>query len=262
MKTCITLLFLSLTLFVSITTADVNKERELQDILRKHADAMGGLRNWNKVESIRTTGTIERDGQLVDFCIIKKRPNQIRATITMPIPGKEEEFLQIIRAHDGKEAWTATRLAGGDTLSQQILSDNDAADLIEEAQMLPKLIHLWQHNAKIEVSGIKTYEGHVHHIIRAVYKHSPDMLYEFYLSDDSYLISKSIIYKADQIISTTTHSNLTPVSGITVAKTLHLNSPRTGSSLMLVEDVTIGVGIYEEYFEGDAQLQTASLSKK
>lgn len=261
MNTCTTLLLLSLTLLVSITSADVNKERELQDILRKHAEAMGGLRNWNKVESIRTTGTIERDGKLVDFCIIKKRPNQIRATITMPIPGNEEEHLQVIRAHDGKEAWTATRLAGGETLAHQSLTGDEATDLIEEAQVLPQLMHLWQSNAKLEVTGVKTYEGELHHIITATHEHTPDKHYEFYLSDDSYLVSKSIIYKNGQLSSSTTLSNLAPVSGIIVAKTLHLNSPVTGLSLMQVEDVTIGVGIYEEYFEGE-QRQTASLSTR
>ncbi|MGB0259242.1 MAG: hypothetical protein ACPGES_11375 [Coraliomargarita sp.] len=235
---------------MSITTADVNKERELQDILRKHADAMGGLRNWNKIESIRTTGTIERNGQLVDFCIIKKRPNQIRATITMPIPGNEEQFVQVIRAHDGNEAWTATRLAGGETLAQKTLTGDEASDLIDEAQVLPQLINLWQNNANFELAGVKSYGGDVHHIIQAAYKHAPDKSYEFHVSKSSFLVSKSITYKNDQITSTATLSNLTPISGITVAKTLQLNSPATGPSLMQIEDVTVGVGIYKEYFEG------------
>ncbi len=249
MKTCTTLLLIW-TLFSALSSADVSKERELQDILRKHADAMGGLRDWNKVESIRTTGTIERDGQLVDFCIIKKRPNQIRATITMPIPGKEEQFIQIIRAHDGREAWTATRIAGGETLAHQTLTPNEAEQLEDEAQVLPKLMHLWQNNAKLKHSGVKSYEGKIHQIITATEKNKPNKHYEFYLSEENYLISKIISYKGNAITSVSMPSNLTSVSGITVAKNLLLNSPETGTSFMQIDEVMVGVGIYEEYFEG------------
>lgn len=262
MKTCTTLLLLSITFLVGLTHADVNKERELQDILRKHADAMGGLRNWNKVESIRTTGTIERDGQLVDFCIIKKRPNQIRATITMPIPGKEDEHLQIIRAHDGRDAWTSTRLAGGETLAYQPLSGDEATDLVDEAQVLPQLIHLWQNNANLEIIGLKTFHGKMHHIIKATHKDSPNKSYEFYLSDDSKLVSKQITYKKGAVASTTILSDSTPVSGITIPKTRELDSTATGTSVIEIHDVTVGVGIYEEYFESNSTTETVALAKQ
>jgi hypothetical protein len=55
---------------------------------------MGGLRNWSQVESIRLSGTIERDGQTVDIVIIKKRPNQIRATVTIPLPNDPDNKVQ------------------------------------------------------------------------------------------------------------------------------------------------------------------------
>ena len=82
---------------------------------------MGGLANWSQIESIQLNGTIERDGKTVDFVIIKKRPDQIRATVTMPVPGKEDEAIQLIRAHDGKSAWTATRLSGAPEMQKEKL---------------------------------------------------------------------------------------------------------------------------------------------
>jgi hypothetical protein len=103
---CSTFISLALVLISAANAED--SQTSVNEILRKHFEAMGGLNNWNRIESIQMNGTIERDGQTVDIVIVKKRPDQIRATVTVPIPGKENEAFQIIRAHDGKTAWTAT----------------------------------------------------------------------------------------------------------------------------------------------------------
>ena len=109
-------------------SAAVNDPR-VNEILSKHQEAMGGLTNWSQIESIQLNGTVERDGKTVDVVIIKKRPNQIRATVTVPVPGKEGEAIQLIRAHDGKSAWTATRLAGAPEMQKEELPP-EAADQI------------------------------------------------------------------------------------------------------------------------------------
>ena len=76
------------------STASAKEAPTLNGILQKHLEAMGGLRNWSQVESIRLSGTIERDGQTVDIVIIKKRPNQIRATVTIPLPNDPDNKVQ------------------------------------------------------------------------------------------------------------------------------------------------------------------------
>lgn len=252
-----TVLVLTLLLTVILPT-QADEAPELQRILKAHVDAMGGWRAWNKIQSIRLTGTIQREGQTVDFCIIKKRPRQIRATITMPLPDKEDEEVQFIRAYDGKTAWTATRMAGGDTLARQTLTGDAASDLIDEAQVLPKLMYLCQTNTELKKTATMTYEGKVHHVIHATLKDNPEKRYEFYLADETHLVSKSIAYKDGEIVSSATLSGAEAIAEITVAKTLHLHSPSAGSTLMQIEDVTIGVGIYEEYFE--TVIDTATVS--
>ena len=105
------LIGLSLLLSALHSAATAANDPRVNEILSKHQEAMGGLTNWSQIESIQLNGTGERDGKTVDVVIIKKRPNQIRATVTLPVPGKEDEAIQLIRAHDGKSAWTANRLA-------------------------------------------------------------------------------------------------------------------------------------------------------
>ena len=249
MLTNLKTLFVLTLLLTLILPAQADEATELQRILKAHVDAMGGWSAWNKVESIRLTGTIERDDQLLDYCLIKKRPDKIRMTITMPLPDKVKEDVQLIRAYDGKTAWTATRMAGGDTLARQTLTDDAASDLIDEAHVLPKLMYLCQTNAELKKTATMTYEGKVLHVIHATLKNNPEKHYEIYLADETHLVSKSIAYKDGEIVSSATLSGAEAIAEITVAKTLHLHSPSAGSTLMQIEDVTIGVGIYEEYFE-------------
>ena len=104
-KPLLFMLFLAGTLALTYP-ARASETPELRKILKSHVDAMGGWKNWSQIGSIRQTGTIEREGQTVDFCIVKKRPNMIRATLTMAIPGKEDEAVQVIRAHDGRVLWS------------------------------------------------------------------------------------------------------------------------------------------------------------
>lgn len=238
-------LIFTLTLSLSLNAVE---DPELGRILKAHVDAMGGWRAWTKVESIRLTGTIERDGQEVDFCIIKKRPNQIRATITMPIPGNEEEFVQLIRAHDGKKAWTATRLAGGDELNQKPLNETAAKDLLNEAAVLPKLIHVWQKGATLEFQGSKLYENRPHYRILAKeqdHGHST----EFLLDQETLTLSYYRTSSEAEIVSQTTLSGYREQDEVLIPAHTEIDSSKTGRTLIHVQEVTLGVGIYEDYFE-------------
>lgn len=226
------------------------QERELQEILRKHANAMGGLRNWNKVESIRTTGKIERNDQIVDFCIIKKHPNQIRATITLPIPGQDDEKLQVIRAYDGKEAWTATRLTGGQTINHQRLTGTDATEVAEEAIILPRLIHLWRNRAQLALVDSESTKGKNAYVVSAIPDDQPERRYEFHICNQTFTTIEVISYLGDTLTSKVVLSQLTEVSGIQIFKKHEMTSPISGKTRMQIQEVTVGVGIYEEYFEG------------
>lgn len=222
---------------------------ELKKILNAHVEAMGGWRAWNNVESIRLTGTIERDGQEVDFCIIKKRPNQIRATITMPIPGNEEEYVQLIRAHDGKKAWTATRLAGGQELDQQPLHGTAAQDLLEEAAVLPKLIHTWQNGASMQLTGITQREGQRLYKITAQLV-SEDKEIQFLLNKDDYLLREYSTFTADDhvLISNIRLHDFQEDSDVLIARRVEITAENTGETVMLIDEAEPGVGIYDEYF--------------
>ena len=241
-------LLLTLSLLLSLSLHGV-EDPQLKKILNAHVEAMGGWRAWNKVESIRLTGTIERDGKEVDFCIIKKRPNQIRATITMPIPGSEEEFVQLIRAHDGKKAWTATRLAGDTEIARSALDEQSTQDLLEEAAVLPKLIHTWQNGASMELTGITQRDGQRLYKITAQLV-SEDREIQFLINKDDYLLREysTFTINGNTPISTIRLHDFQEDSDVLVARRVEIIAEKTGQTLMLIHQAEPGVGIYDEYF--------------
>lgn len=235
--------------------AEEQVEDRLQAILIRHWEAMGGMHNWSKVDSIRLNGIIEREGQFVDICIVKKRPNQIRATVTLPLPGKDEEKMQIIRAHDGKVAWTATRRAGAAEMIKEELAPEAASKLLADAGVLPTLIKLWREGAAIELIGTSAIAGQDALQIKTATKAGQQ--YTFYLASDSYRL---LAYESTDNDGRTTRTRITDFmkhGGVLIPRRVVIESTATGTSTMTTKSVEIGVGIYNEYFEAGQGLRTA-----
>lgn len=220
---------------------------KVNEILRKHLEAMGGLNNWNQVESLQLNGTIERDGKTVDVVIIKKRPNQIRATVTVPIPGEEGAALQLIRAHDGRIAWTATRLAGAPEMQKEELPAEAADQLLADAGVMPRLIKLWREGANIELLGANSIDGIKHFAIRVTQENLP-LEYIFHLSSDSFLITHYESNHPSEGMSKTILNGYHKEQNVLIPKLVIIESPQTGQSIMTTPSVKVGVGIYQDYF--------------
>lgn len=258
MKSLHLILALSLSLSLIHSGAMAADDPTLNTILQKHLEAMGGLNNWNRIESIQLNGTIERDGKTVDIVIVKKRPNQIRATITVPIPGKEDEAYQIIRAHDGKTAWTATRLAGSPEMQKEELPSEAADLLLADAGVLPPLVKLWREGADLELLGSESIDGINHFAVRV----SPEDLpveYIFYLSEESYLITHYASTHPTEGMSKTILDDYRKEHNILIPQLVIIESPQTGQSVMTTPSVKIGVGIYKEYFSPAMPTASAKL---
>ncbi|MGJ8651931.1 MAG: hypothetical protein ACSHX8_01545 [Opitutaceae bacterium] len=234
------------------------QDPNLEPILQKHLEAMGGLYNWNQAESIRLKGTIERNGEKVDIVIVKKRPNQIRATVTVPIPNKEDEYFQIIRAHDGKTAWTATRLAGASNMTKEELPTEAADELLADAGVLPLLIKFWREGAELKLLSPQRIDGEINIRIRTIDTKS-SFEYTFYISEENFLVTRYESIDSQQRFTQTKLSDYIKVNGILIPTQNTTEATQTGHSLMNTSSIEIGVGIYKEYFEVGEPPETAGL---
>lgn len=75
------------------------------------------------------------------------------------LSANEDDKLQVIRAHDGKIAWTATRLAGASDMVKEALPPDAADALLADASVIPRLIKLWREGAKVEMLESTTIAG-------------------------------------------------------------------------------------------------------
>ena len=249
------LIGLSLLLSALHSATSAASDPRLNEILSNHLEAMGGLTNWSQIESIQLNGTVERDGVTVDVVIIKKRPDQIRATVTIPVPGKEDEAIQLIRAHDGKSAWTATRLAGAPEMQKEELPPEAADQLLADAGVMPRLIKFWREGVKLELLNSKTIDGTRCYVVEA----SPEKMrnkYTFYISDETYLVTH---YENDHPENGRTITQLNDYNsdhGVFIPMVHVIENEQTGRSVMTTSSIKFGVGIYEDYFS--AAMPTAS----
>lgn len=237
------------------TGATADELPELNTILKQHWEAMGGMRNWSKIESIRFKGTIEREGQIVDIFIVKKRPNQIRATITLPVPGSEDETVQIIRAHDGKTAWTAIRRSGEAAMRKTVLPPDEAAELLADAGVLPPLIKAWRNGEDLRLLEKREIDGQSFFIIQTQNKDSGPSS-TFYLSSESYLLDAYENHDSSKGTTRTSLNEYITHAGIKLPARSSIESNQTGHSIMITESVDVGVGIFPEYFSLPTAMET------
>lgn len=226
----------------------------MRTILNKHWEAMGGMSNWSKVESIRLNGTIERDGQIADIVIVKKSPNKVRSTITLPLSGSPDDKLQLIRAHDGKNSWRAARLAGYSDIIKEELPPELAGDLLADAGVLPVLIKVSQEGAKLELLEPSTIGGKDVIVIRSSQK-DQDNQDIFFLSTKSFLLLVHESQSPANGITRTTYTGYNTHSGIQLPTRSIIESSQTGRAVITTEPVEVGVGIYQEYFAVDKTSQ-------
>jgi hypothetical protein len=239
----------------STTMAD----SELRRILNRHLNALGGMDRWTKIESIRLSGTIERDSQIVDIVILKKRPNKIRATVTLPLPGNEDDKLQVIRAHDGKTGWTATRLAGAQEMKGEELPPEAASELLGDAGIMPRLIKLWREGAALSLQEeLELVDEHSHscYVIHAEPKQGA-INHVFYVSTKDHLLVRHESRHLNGRISITHPKAYQRKSGVMIPMLNLIDSETNGRSVMKTESVEIGVGIHGGYFGFSPEVVTA-----
>ncbi|MGJ8638835.1 MAG: hypothetical protein ACSHYA_05535 [Opitutaceae bacterium] len=247
----------STTLFGQQVSRPSTRALTIDQVMERYIEAMGGLSNWDAIESIRFTGTLKRDDQLIQVVIVKKRPSSVRVTATIPIPGTEDQYFQSIRAHNGVEAWRANRRAGMTTMSKESIVGEDAKDLLRDAGVQPRLMKLWQDGHELELVGWDTIEGEPVLVIDSKQEVATETE-RFYLSTRNFrLVAYDIKSQSDTI--RTRLSDYKAHEGVYIPTQSIVSSERTGKTLMITETIETGIGIFKEYFGEVPAIQTVDL---
>ena len=137
------LIFLfSFVFFASAQTVD--------EIIKKNIEARGGLDKITAVKSMKVTGKLLTQGIEAPVIMFIKRPNLIRMEFTL-------QGQSMIRAYNGETAWWINPFTG--LTDPQKLPEEQAEDLIEQADMDGSLINYKEKGHQVELIGKEDMEG-------------------------------------------------------------------------------------------------------
>ncbi|MBA4313571.1 MAG: hypothetical protein C0417_13180 [Chlorobiaceae bacterium] len=130
--------------------------QKLENILKKHYEARGGLKNIKAVQTIQTTGKITMMGKDYPTTIYQKRSGGFRSDMVM---GKAN----IVQAYDGKIGWQIIPMAG--TLDPIDMKEQELQSIKEQADLDGFLVDWKDKNYRLELVGKeKIDEKPVYHI--------------------------------------------------------------------------------------------------
>lgn len=219
----------------------------ISEILAKHVTAYGGWKNLNRVESIRLSGEITREGSSSPIVILKKRTNKIRATITVPSPWDNNLFIQSIRGYDGNQGWMSTRVAGTMDHERSLLKENQETELYVESGVTNLLIKLQQDNALMELENIQPFQQQECWKIKASFKNKSKE-FMLYISTKSFALLGYDITHSDKTSTRVIYDNFISQSGVIIPRKLTTINEATGQTSFIAQNIDVGIGIHREYF--------------
>jgi outer membrane lipoprotein-sorting protein len=124
----------------------------VDDIVKKHIDANGGMDKIKALQSVKMSGKLVMGGGQMEMTttIEMKRPNLMRSDTVF-------QGQSVVQAYDGKTAWTINPFTGG--ADAQKMNDDEAAALIERTDMDGLLIGYKEKGHKITLSGKEDLAG-------------------------------------------------------------------------------------------------------
>lgn len=227
----------------------VGKSNSAQSILNKHMQAMGGWSAWRPIESVRFRGIVKNNSGSYDIFIIKKRPNFVRATVTLQQNDTNGESFQLIRGYDGANGWYANRLSGEIGLHKEILDPHAARMIASDSNVQPLMAQLTEDGATLKVSHLVDFEGTLAFELSATHPLTKTN-HNIYIDAESYKMVGFESWHGDNRTMTWIHEYKT-VNGVLVPSLTTTISDEGDPTVLYMDSIQIGVGVHNEYFSSN-----------
>jgi hypothetical protein len=165
----------------------------LDEILKKHYEARGGLTKMKAVKSMQINGKLMMMGKEFPIRTYKKRPASVRTEIVM---GKRS----IIEAYDGKTGWQMNPMMGS---AKAVDKKGDELNSIKEDADIDGLLVDWKTKGlKLELIGKEDLKGKQVFHIKAVRADESEK--QLFLDAETYLL----VQQSEKIRARDTDVNL------------------------------------------------------
>ncbi len=123
----------------------------VDEILKNYFENTGGKVLWEKMESMKMTGSVPTPQGDFPFVVFSKSPNKTR--IEVDIQGMQ----MIPQCYNGEIAWTLNPFAGGKTAAK--MTDEETKELAEEAIFESEYIDYKKKGHEITLEGQEVIDG-------------------------------------------------------------------------------------------------------
>ena len=198
------LLVLSLALALAPVPASALTADEL---VAKNVEARGGAEKLRSIKSVHTVGKTRvgggSDAKTESWAVA---PDKYRSEFTL-------QGLTAVQAYDGKEGWQISPFGG--RKDPQKLSEDDAKDLLEAADVTGPLFDYAAKGSKLESLGTEDIDGTDAHKLRVTFKNGDSVV--VYLDPDSFLEIRMVnhrMIRGQEQVQTTDLGEYEKVDGI------------------------------------------------
>ena len=139
-----------------IAMPELGEGRLAKILMRYYKEGLGGPEGWDKISSLKVTGTLKLEDGDFELAAYQKKPDLLKMTI-------ESQGRKLVLAYDGKTAWHLT--PGADSTPQQ-MSETEARRFIHSARFGNHLLYPYAKGKKIVYIDTVPVEGNICHQIR------------------------------------------------------------------------------------------------
>jgi outer membrane lipoprotein-sorting protein len=183
-------------------------DTDLDTILTKYFDAIGGPAKWKDVNTLKYTGKMDSMGKLFQMAIVYKRPDKCRIDFSLG-------HIYFIQSYDGRDAWKYNPTTPGS--APELLKGSDAESLKETCDFDGPLIDYKQKGLKLELMGTEKIGSREAYKIKVAYK-SGNVDY-YYLDTKTHLpllVKGTTKVKDKEVPSSTTIGQYIETGGLTL----------------------------------------------
>jgi outer membrane lipoprotein-sorting protein len=147
-----------------------------EELVAKNIQAKGGIEKIKAINTVSMSGKIYIQGVTADVTQLQKRPDMLRQSFTL-------QGMTQVQAHDSSSTWQIQPFMG--KKDPELMGEDDARDLIEQADFDGPLVDYQKKGNKLEYLGHDTVDGDDAYKLKVTLKNG-DIIY-YYLDPDTYL---------------------------------------------------------------------------
>lgn len=217
---------------------EVGEGRLAKILTRYYNEGLGGAENWEKISSLRVSGRITMKNGEFELNAYQKKPNLIKLSIV-------SDGLELILAHDGKEAW---RKMPGRGKKPEPMPPVEARRFIHSSSFGNHLLYPFARGKEIRYIDTVPVDGHICHHIRVELDSGYHV--DYFIDIRNYLEVKVVNHDLENDFQNSViYRDYTRVSGMPIAQEVESHEYDEWVSSLKIDDIKVNSGVVPFMFK-------------